>query len=620
MVSRPCSILAWTTVLLAFALPAAAGPFTPGADAQRRAAEGLAPADLMLPAPAQRPTTTAVVRVRFYADDDYRAGLFRWADRTKMQLQLVNKVLEGAFGVRFEPESFRRWHRTSGNIDIYQMLAELEKMDPGEGVDWVVAYVSPLPLISTSIHEIGAARLLGKHFLMRGMASADEAAMFGKNFDQLDRAERENLYSIRKFHKETTIFLHEWLHTLGGMHSNDRQRINHASYSNKMSNLSVVDAELAAAALHDRLTTKQGAPVDWSGLRTALERASSPEWSPKEREELINLLKSSGAQIVRGGGQGTVRNGDLAGEDGEKLNEAIALMKAGKAKEAWAIVKPLGAKHPKNAEVQRMVCRLGFVPSSKDEGSAACARAKELDPKGPEPLIDAAQALILRKETKDAMAAADEAAERARKLPKAPDEVWCWIAQIYGQIGALSKAEEALARVPESATAAQKTRALVQGDRRRLGLPPGQRSTEVELEYADRFRKMTSLIESGKAREARAAVEAARRDYPDVPGVEVLSCELDLRQGRIKQGEKACTHALSVMDDLPRAHYLLGHVRLQTGARDAAAESLRRAIELDPNESAPYLSLAELYRYSGKKQQLASLKAEYEKIFSKPLR
>jgi predicted Zn-dependent protease len=100
----------------------------------------------------------------------------------------------------------------------------------------------------------------------------------------------------------------------------------------------------------------------------------------------------------------------------------------------------------------------------------------------------------------------------------------------------------------------------------------------------------------------------------------VLSCEIELRQGRVRQGQKACAHALSVMNDIPRAHYLLGHAKLQTGARDGAAESLRRAIELDPKEAAPYQTLAELYRHTGQKQQLASLKAEYEKVFSKPMR
>ena len=146
--------------LVALHGPAAANQFTPEVDAQRRAAEAMLPAQIMLPGPERGHKTIASVRIRFYADDDYRAGLFRWADRVKAQLADLNKVVEPAFGVRFEAEGFRRWHRTSGNIDVNQMLAELEKLDVGPEVDWVVGFVSALPLVSTSMHELGAARLL----------------------------------------------------------------------------------------------------------------------------------------------------------------------------------------------------------------------------------------------------------------------------------------------------------------------------------------------------------------------------------------------------------------------------------------------------------------------------
>jgi predicted Zn-dependent protease len=161
-------------------------------------------------------------------------------------------------------------------------------------------------------------------------------------------------------------------------------------------------------------------------------------------------------------------------------------------------------------------------------------------------------------------------------------------------------------------------------DRRSLGLPrppaTGAVPPDRELAYAELHRRATALLDAGKLREAKLAVDSARREFPDAPGVEVLACELDLRQGRPRPAEKACTRALGAMPDLPRAHYLLGHLRLQTNARQAAIEELRRCIELDPRESAAWQTLAEVYRVSGKRQELASLRVEFQKVFARPLR
>jgi tetratricopeptide (TPR) repeat protein len=605
---------------------ARADQLNPGAEAQRRVAEGLLPAPLVLPAPAERRKPVTEVKIRFYADDEYRAGLFRWADRTRTQLNFLNQIVEPAFGIRFEAESFRRWHRESGSSDIYKMLAELEKLDPGPGVDWVVAYVSALPLITTSMHEIGAARLLGRHFVLRGMASADEARALGQAFDRLEPAEREQIYSQRKWHKEIAVFLHEWLHTLGGLHSNDPQRINHTSYSNKTSNLSITDTELAAVALQARLEGRARETIDWSALLGQLERASSPEWPAKERDELLVSLRSTGARATTGPSPaepGAGSPGKLSDEEAATFKRAVALARDGKGPEAWTVLRPLGARQASNIDVQRLLCRLGFVPAARGEGLAACARARELGPDRPEPLIDAAQARILRKEPAEALAAVDIAAELAGRLTGGGDEIWAWIAQIYGQLGAFTRAEELLERVGKG-TGGDAARTGVTQQRRLFGVPrppaAGSVPPDREPAYAAHHRKAAALLDAGKLREARAAVDGALREFPGVPGLESLSCEIEVRQHRLRLAEKACERALGGMPDLPRAHYLMALVRLQSNARPAAVDELRKSIELDPRASGVYQTLAEVYRANGKQQELAALRAEYHKVFSRRLR
>ena len=660
---------------------AAQNPFTPEANAQREAARGLEPVALEPPVPATPRRSAAIaVKIRFYADGDYRAGLFRWADRAKAQLSQLNQFIEPAFGVRLEAESFRRWHREGGNGDVFKLLEELEKMDAGQGVDWVVAYVTPLPLVTSSIHQIGAARVMGRHFVLRGMASAEESQALGKAFDQLDPAEREQLYSRRKWHKECAIFLHEWLHTLGAIHSTDQQQITHPSYTNRMKTLAPIDAELAAEALQARIEARHGGAPNYAGLRAALARVSNPSWVTKERDELLaglaKLPGSSGPPPVRrppeGGGVGAgagggavaggkgpgpvtpgalglpegpgsgslgrlgprggavvggeAPGGTLSSEDRAVMEKAIDQMKTGKPEGAWKLVEPLGERHRGSLDVQRLLCRLGHVPGKKKEGTAACERAKELAPSLPDPWIDCAHAQLMRKELPEALATADEAATRARNL-KSKRDIWLWISRLYGQMGALTRAEEtaelAAGSVPEAELAA--ARDTIARERRNLALPrppAGEPRPEpaTEMGYVAAFRNASRLLDARRIREGKLALEEARRHIPTAPGLDLLACEIDLRQNRPRQGEKSCQRALDAMTDLPRAHYLLGHAKLQSGARDAAAASLKRSIDLDPKEIGPWEALADIYRASGKRQELATLKAEYEKLFSRPLK
>ena len=165
------------------------------------------------------------MRIRFHADGDYRSEGGRWQENMKVLLGHLNKVVGQSFGVRFEAAEFRRWDRTGPNGALVPMLEQLEKLDPGPDVDWVVGLVSSLPLVSMSFHDLGKARVLGRHFVLRGMNSVAEMQDFERMFKAMEQSERDQLYGIRKAHKETSVFLHEWAHTLGAPHVEDPTRI-----------------------------------------------------------------------------------------------------------------------------------------------------------------------------------------------------------------------------------------------------------------------------------------------------------------------------------------------------------------------------------------------------------
>ena len=75
-----------------------------------------------------------VIRVRVYADRDYRGVVLRWQAKVRAQLQHVNAVVGPVFNARFELESAREWDSSHvGRPLDNAMLNELTELDPGEG-------------------------------------------------------------------------------------------------------------------------------------------------------------------------------------------------------------------------------------------------------------------------------------------------------------------------------------------------------------------------------------------------------------------------------------------------------------------------------------------------------
>jgi tetratricopeptide (TPR) repeat protein len=252
----------------------------------------------------------------------------------------------------------------------------------------------------------------------------------------------------------------------------------------------------------------------------------------------------------------------------------------------------MALKDKASLDVQRLACRLSHLKEARQDGRAACRRSHELAPDDAWAYVDEAQARLLAHEPMEALLATEDAASRARK----PD-VFLSAARLYSDLGALSRAEEAAAHAPDAPEAIALRQTLVRA-RRRLGLPlDGARfnlTSEREPVYAAIQRHVFELIEAKDLKRARAEVAAALGDFPGAPGLQTLSCEIEARQRNLRAAEKACQAALAAMDDLPRAHYLLGYMRLNLGKREAAIAEFRRVLALDPEDRSALEALAEL--------------------------
>src|SRR5262249_34069951 len=137
-----------------------------------------------------------------------------------------------------------------------QILSDLEALDGGRDVDWVVGLVTPFRGVARSVHQVGGAHLLSRHFVMRGMDDEQESLAFDKELPLVTAERRKRLYEERKAHKEIVVFLHEWGHTMGALHNEDPQVLMNPVYQPKAAGFSAFEKRLIALVLDRRLSRR----------------------------------------------------------------------------------------------------------------------------------------------------------------------------------------------------------------------------------------------------------------------------------------------------------------------------------------------------------------------------
>jgi predicted Zn-dependent protease len=585
-------------------------------------------------------TEVVPLRVRFYADDDHRSGGVRVSDRLRRTFEAINEVIEPSLAVRFEIESVKSWTHVAGKTGakpgakpggrLDDFLEELEALDPARDVDWVVGLVGALPQGSSEIHDVGMARSLGRHFVMRGLSSYMEESAFQRAFPQLDRtnaAELHMIYTRRKEHKEVVVFLHEWAHTLGGLHVGDKTRILAPAYTPETSVLGAVDVGLLAAALKDRLAARgdiERAPdarlaqqqIAWTNLRRFLQTTRAPEWDAADRGKLAALLGGLKGQSGQGSNLGSDAAG-LGGADADIYTRALALYRAHKNEEAWRLLAPLASKQSDSPQLQPLLCRLSGLPAARKQGMAACeAGLARAAPDDPAPFLDAVQAAVAREAPEEALGHLREATVRAGRGSPSP-ATWVTIAEVSAHLGAMHAAERALARAGQ-APELEAARAELLRARRFFGLPattvlPVKGADDVdarEAAYAVAFTRANTAVSARKVAQARKLIDAAVAQFGATPGLQVLTCDVAMRQGRLPEAHRSCASALAGMEDLPRAHYLVGHLHLSKDDGARAVTSFRRAVDLDPTVPAFWDVLAETYTMLGRSKDARAVAAE----------
>jgi hypothetical protein len=219
-------------------------------EAQHDTLSELLPAQLAIEGPWQGPVRDATIRV--YADDDYRAQNIHWRETFGEGLEYANAVLGPNFGVHLVAD-YREWTHHAPGYTLAEHLAELEHLDPGDGVLSVVGLTSSLGLVSATFDMLGYASVPGRHMIVRGYSDLEERRAFESAFPDLSGDEREQALEARRRHKTAAVLLHELAHNLGAPHEATEATLMNASYSAHAASFSAEAHGIVQYTLDQRL-------------------------------------------------------------------------------------------------------------------------------------------------------------------------------------------------------------------------------------------------------------------------------------------------------------------------------------------------------------------------------
>jgi len=528
------------------------------------ALEAWEPAPLELPRRASGQPTA--FRVRAYADEEFRLANVRWQERIRVLVEEASGSLEESLGARLTIESIRSWPRRGAKDGTDALLRALQEADAGADVDWVIGFVSPLGFATTSIHEIGMASVLGKHFVLRGIDDREEAAALAKHFTDVDEKQQKEFLDRRRHHKELVVFIHEWLHNLGAVHHADRAMLLHPSYAHQQRGLDSENAEVVSLALQARIAARgTGGPPDYGPLAAYLTETPTPHWYTADRQQLLAVLAQRPAP-VKAAASSTPRPSPPvapavasapagAGLDSAGTPDVLRPLRAAVDERRWdgAIDGCLGAGPPPAAAPALYSGHLAEL----------CARA----------------AMIAR------------ADEHLRGAVGSPQEV---------------PAREAIRKARLEFGVAPLAPALARAD---------------EAARARAWFAVRAALDANQFDRADAALRPALKRFGADAGLLALGCEASVRQSATwKDPHGSCERAVKAWDESPRALFWSALAQANNGDRGLAVTRLLRSKSLDPTFDGPWKVLADIYRFEGRRSELAGLRSEYRTRFGKDLR
>src|SRR5262249_23687789 len=149
--------------------------------------------------------------------------------------------------------------------------------------------------------------------VVRGLRGAEDITAIENSFNYLSKEERDELIRKRRRHRQMSVFLHEWAHTLGAPHARSPEFINSSNYDIKQERFDEFTTKLIAIGLHHwrREQLKDSEVHAWgSELQALLAAVPSGIWDQKSTEQLKSYIEQMERSAVASAG-----GAQLSGED-----------------------------------------------------------------------------------------------------------------------------------------------------------------------------------------------------------------------------------------------------------------------------------------------------------------
>ena len=612
---------------------ALAGCVRTSADVQRDAARALYPIKFWKDAP-ERVGAVRKLRARVWTQEEYRRAILGAEVRLFRQVNRVNAVLRARFGVELEIESIKPWPQEGRLSSLEVALHQLEAHDPGKDVDFVIGMITPLPVATPAIHQLGMARLMGKHLVLRAMDDTTEFSAFQRMFKELEYEERERLYVARREHKEVVVLLHELGHALGALHvrspravmapAHDHQIIGFSPPNQKLLQLGLEargegrrdakSAKRALAKLRAHLETIDDAPFVGFGRARLLALLGAPKKLARATDRAV--IASDDPALKREGYDRRREEAQAArphGSDAARVEEAQRLSAGGDDQAALAVLRPaLEAKSP-GPDVLSTGCALYARQEPKAERTVElCRRATGVSAK-----MMLTYALIEREQPVEALEAARQAQAELAKIESPPAQRFELLAQLYQRLGAITWAAETAQKVKETSKGRD---VLEWAKKTRVALGIEDLRPEDEPEYLRLRRALGRAMQNGQLEEAKRAARRLSKRFPSAPGPERVLCAQLGQARRFAEAEPHCQQVRAKDKRALRARLVLGMGAFARGRPKAAIAPLEEALKIQPNAQDVWRLLAAAYRAAGRAKRASRLADRYRQRFGRPLR
>lgn len=574
------------------------------------------------------------IHVRVWVDAGVRAQP-KWREEIIDQADYASQLLAPLLGARLSIDKISEWNR---NTEPSAALAALVEQDKGDGVTWVIGYITPGDVASKAISELGMAEPLGKHVIVRGWAEKPETTALTALLPDLKEAERAEVIAAHRRHKQTVVLLHMLAVTLGAIDEQDPTWIQNPTYSTKQVGFSDRTRELLQIGLDERLADQNDQTIA-KKLLEAIEKSEFGGWLPPSKDEVTKRLRIA---IDAGKGSRTAKAVPAAAYD--QFSRIQTLARQGNTKDALAELDNLLIAYPGNAVMHQLRCEImlsiggphtrapkpaGKTPPKQPPPPPevawrpACDKAIEYAAGDPTPHLAIAASYFGAKNLADARAELVRAEAKIGNLPLKNDidDAWRKVIGMYMQMGALTWTEEAIAKAkldndPSAAQVAQ-TRA-------RYGVPQGAKfvGPEHEAELVGKVKEALATVYAAKYGPAEALLAAAEKKWPGAPGLAATRCDLAIRTGQLDAARAQCAKALATQPTNSWALYLSGVIALKPGSEAGTRQGidqLKKAIAADPDLQQAWRTLAKAYVRVKDKAGYEQLAKDYQTRFGTPL-